>query len=161
MISRLAARQAGEIIPSTPPPPARSWDGTPRHALVVTQGREEMLIKLATGQIYYDLTGPENGQVVCFTHSLASDGGMWAEQLPPLLAAGYRVLRLDMRGHGGSDTVQGPYTMSALAGDVAAAIDALGLDRVHFVGLSIGGMIGQGFAIEHGARLKSLMLCDT
>jgi len=46
-----------------------------------------MLINLAGRSIYYDLAGPENGQVVCFTHSLASDGGMWAEQLPPLLAS--------------------------------------------------------------------------
>jgi 3-oxoadipate enol-lactonase len=120
-----------------------------------------MLISLKGRCVYYDLTGPEAGPVVCFTHSLASDSGMWAEQLPPLLAAGFRVLRLDMRGHGGSDTVAGPYTMSALAGDVAAAIDALGLDRVHYVGLSIGGMIGQGFALEHAAKLRSLMLCDT
>ncbi len=120
-----------------------------------------MLIPLKGRRIYYDLTGPEDGAVVCFTHSLASDSGMWAEQLPPLLAAGYRVLRLDMRGHGGSDPVAGPYTMSALADDVSAAIDALAIDRVHFVGLSIGGMIGQGFALAHGAKLKSLMLCDT
>jgi hypothetical protein len=54
-----------------------------------------MLISLAGRRIYYDLAGPENGPIVCFTHSLASDGGMWAEQLPPLLASGYRVLRLD------------------------------------------------------------------
>jgi 3-oxoadipate enol-lactonase len=120
-----------------------------------------MLISLKGRCVYYDLTGPEAGPVVCFTHSLASDSGMWAEQLPPLLAAGFRVLRLDMRGHGGSETVAGHYTMSALAGDVAAAIDALGLDRVHYVGLSIGGMIGQGFALEHGEKLRSLMLCDT
>src|ERR1700732_4664778 len=120
-----------------------------------------MLINLGGRRLYYDLSGPENGRVVCSPHSPASDGGMWAEQLPPLLAAGFRVLRLDMRGHGGSDPVAGPYTMSALAGDVATAIDALGLDRVHYVGLSIGGMIGQAFAIEHGAKLKSLMLCDT
>ena len=120
-----------------------------------------MLIPLKGRRIYYDLTGSETAPVVCFTHSLASDSGMWAEQLPPLLAAGFQVLRLDMRGHGGSDPVAGPYTMSALVGDVAAAIDVLGLDRVHYVGLSIGGMIGQSFALEHGARLKSLMLCDT
>lgn len=120
-----------------------------------------MLIALKGRRLYYDLTGPETGPIVCFTHSLASDSGMWAEQMPPLLAAGFRVLRLDMRGHGGSDPGAGAYTMSALAGDVAAAIDVLGLDRVHFVGLSIGGMIGQGFAIEHAAKLKSLMLCDT
>jgi 3-oxoadipate enol-lactonase len=62
-----------------------------------------MLINLAGRRLYYTLEGPEKAQVVCFTHSLASDGGMWAEQVPPLLAAGYRVLRLDMRGHGGGD----------------------------------------------------------
>ena len=120
-----------------------------------------MLINLAGRKIYYDLTGPEAGPVVCFMHSLASDGGMWAEQVPPLLAAGWRVLRLDMRGHGGSDPVTGDYTMAALADDVAAALAALGLRRVHYVGLSIGGMIGQAFAIAHGARLASMMLCDT
>ena len=58
-----------------------------------------MLINHGGRKLYYTLEGPENGQVVCFTHSLASDGGMWAEQVPGLLAAGYRVLRLDMRGH--------------------------------------------------------------
>jgi len=120
-----------------------------------------MLINLAQRRLYYDLCGPETGPVVCFTHSLASDSGMWAEQMPPLLAAGYRILRLDMRGHGGSDAVAGDYTMQQLADDVAAALDFLALDRVHFVGLSIGGMIGQAFAIGHGHRLASTMLCDT
>jgi len=120
-----------------------------------------MLINLAGRRVYYDLTGPENGQVVCFTHSLASDGGMWAEQQPPLLAAGYRVLRLDMRGHGGSDPVSGDYTMAQLADDVAASLDFLGIERVQFIGLSIGGMIGQAFAIAHGRRLISAMLSDT
>jgi 3-oxoadipate enol-lactonase len=120
-----------------------------------------MLINLAGRRLYYDLAGPEKGQVVCFTHSLASDGGMWAEQLPSLLAAGYRVLRLDMRGHGGSDPVSGDYTMAQLADDVAASLDFLGIERVQFIGLSIGGMIGQAFAIGHGRRLFSAMLCDT
>jgi 3-oxoadipate enol-lactonase len=120
-----------------------------------------MLLPLAGRRIYYDLAGSEDGPVVCFTHSLSSDSGMWAEQLPPLLAAGYRVLRIDMRGHGGSDPVAGDYTMDQLAADVAAIIDALGMRRVHYVGLSIGGMIGQAFAINHRDKLTSLMLCDT
>ena len=120
-----------------------------------------MLLPLAGRRLYYDLTGPEDGPVVCITHSLASDGGSWAEQLPPLLEAGFRVLRLEMRGHGGSDPVYGDYTMQALATDVAAVLDALTLARVHYVGLSIGGMIGQAFAIEHGAKLISAMWCDT
>jgi 3-oxoadipate enol-lactonase len=120
-----------------------------------------MLINLAGRKLYYDLTGPETGPAVCITHSLASDGGMWAEQMPPLMAAGYRVLRLDMRGHGGSDPVAGDYTMEALAGDVAAALDFLGFQKVQYIGLSIGGMIGQAFAIGHGQRLLSAMWCDT
>jgi 3-oxoadipate enol-lactonase len=120
-----------------------------------------MLINLAGRRLYYTLEGPENGQVVCFTHSLASDGGMWAEQMPALIAAGFRVLRLDMRGHGGSDPVSGDYTMAQLADDVAAALDFLGIQKVQFIGLSIGGMLGQAFAIAHGQRLVSAMLCDT
>jgi 3-oxoadipate enol-lactonase len=120
-----------------------------------------VLLTLEGRRLYYDLIGREDGPVVCFTHSLAADGGMWAEQVPPLLESGYRVLRVDMRGHGGSDPVAGDYTMAALAGDVVGVLDALGFDRVHYVGLSIGGMIGQEFAIRHGARLRSTMLCDT
>jgi 3-oxoadipate enol-lactonase len=120
-----------------------------------------MLLPLDGRNIAYDLVGPETGPVVCMTHSLASDGGMWTEQLPPLLAAGFRVLRIDMRGHGGSGPVAGDYTMSALAGDVAAVLDALSISRVHFIGLSIGGMLGQAFALEHSGRLASAMWCDT
>jgi 3-oxoadipate enol-lactonase len=120
-----------------------------------------MLLPLAGRRLYYDLVGPENAPVLCITHSLASDSGMWAEQLPALLQAGFRVLRLDMRGHGGSDPVEGDYTMSALAGDVAAALSALAIPRVHYLGLSIGGMIGQAFALEHGDKLISAMWCDT
>ena len=120
-----------------------------------------MLVKVGGNRIHYDLMGPESGPVVCFTHSLSSDGGMWAEQLVPLLADGFRVLRIDMRGHGGTPAVAGDYTMEALADDVAGVLDALGIGPVHFVGLSIGGMIGQGFGIRHPQKAKSLMLCDT
>ena len=81
-----------------------------------------MLLPLPGRRLYYDLTGPETAPVVCITHSLASDGGSWAEQVPALLQGGFRVLRLDMRGHGGSDPVAGDYTMAALADDVAAAL---------------------------------------
>ena len=120
-----------------------------------------MLLSLDGRRIYYDLAGPQNAPAICFTHSLNSDGGMWTEQLVPLLAAGYRVLRLDMRGHGGSAAVEGDYTMDALAGDVKSALDILGIWKVHFIGLSIGGMIGQGFALAYPERLLSLTLCDT
>jgi len=120
-----------------------------------------MLLGVEGHRIHYDLLGPAAAPVVCFTHSLSLDGGMWAEQVPPLLAAGWRVLRVDARGHGGSDAAAGDYTIAALAGDVVRVLDFLGLERVHLVGLSMGGMIGQQLAVEHGRRLRSLMLCDT
>jgi 3-oxoadipate enol-lactonase len=120
-----------------------------------------MLLPLDGRHIAYDLIGAERAPVVCMTHSLASDGGMWAEQVPGLLRAGFRVLRIDMRGHGGSDPVAGDYTMSALAGDVAAVLDALDISQVHYIGLSIGGMLGQAFALEYAHRLLSAMWCDT
>lgn len=120
-----------------------------------------MLLPLDGRRIAYDLLGPEDAPTVCITHSLASDGGSWAEQVPALLQGGFRVLRLDMRGHGGSDPAPGDYTMAALADDVAGALRALAISRVHYIGLSIGGMIGQAFALAHGDRLISAMWCDT
>ncbi|MGE5271024.1 MAG: alpha/beta fold hydrolase [Thiohalocapsa sp.] len=120
-----------------------------------------MRLQLDGRNIAYDLLGPETAPTVCITHSLASDGGSWAEQVPALLQAGFRVLRLDMRGHGGSDPIAGDYTMTALADDVAQALAVLAIPRVHYIGLSIGGMIGQAFALAYGERLISAMWCDT
>ena len=120
-----------------------------------------MKLSLDGRHIAYDLLGADGAPVVCFTHSLAADGGMWAEQVPPLLVAGFRVLRLDMRGHGGSDPLPGPYTMRQLADDVAGALAKLEIPRVHYIGLSIGGMLGQAFALAHAERLISAIWCDT
>jgi 3-oxoadipate enol-lactonase len=120
-----------------------------------------MLIDRGGRRLRYDLLGAADAPVVCMAHCLSTDGGVWAEQVPPLLAGGWRVLRLDMRGHGGSDAAGDDYTMKGLAADVIALIDFLGLDRVHFVGVSIGGMIGQQLAIDHGRRLHSALLCGT
>ena len=120
-----------------------------------------MLVPLKGRNIYYDVVGPESGPVVAFSHSLAADLGMWAEQVPALAVAGYRALRMDMRGHGGSTALPAPYTIDQLADDVVLVLDALGVDRCHFVGLSIGGMIGQSLGLRHAGRMQSLMLCDT
>jgi 3-oxoadipate enol-lactonase len=120
-----------------------------------------MLLPLKGRNIHYDLAGTEGGPVVCFGHSLASDGGMWAEQLAPLVHAGWRVLRVDMRGHGGSDAAPGDYHMDELAEDMATVLEALAITPVHYIGLSIGGMYAQPLALKHGAKLKSMMLCDT
>lgn len=120
-----------------------------------------MLLTLDGRRTYYDLAGPEDGPVVAMSHSLASDLGMWGEQMAPLLGGGFRVLRIDMRGHGGTEPGKGDYTMDQLGDDVAAVIRALAIKKVHFIGLSIGGMLGQGFILRHGDLVSSLMLCDT
>lgn len=111
-------------------------------------------------QINYELSGQDGAPVVMLSHSLASSMVMWNPQLD-LLASHFKVLRYDIRGHGGSEAPEGAYTLELLAEDVVALLDVLGIDRVHFVGLSIGGMIGQGLALNHGDRLKNLVLCDT
>jgi len=110
--------------------------------------------------IKYELTGQEGAPVVMLSHSLASSMVMWNPQLGSL-EPHFKVLRYDMRGHGGSEAPEGAYTLELLAEDAVALLDALRIDTVHFVGLSIGGMIGQGLALNHGDRLKSLTLCDT
>ena len=112
-------------------------------------------------KVYFDIVGPAQAPVVYFAHSLAADSGMWADQVPDFLAAGYRVLRVDMRGHGGSDAGPGNYPMDMLVADAIEALDHLEIQKVHFCGLSIGGMIGQGLGIKHPDRIASLILCDT
>lgn len=120
-----------------------------------------MLIPFQGRRLHCDLAGPEGAPVVCMAHCLSSDTTVWAEQVPPLLAAGWRVLRLDMRGHGGSDAAGDDVSMAELAGDVVAVLDFLGLDKVHFAGVSIGGMIGQQLAIDFPHRLHSALLSGT
>jgi 3-oxoadipate enol-lactonase len=120
-----------------------------------------MLLASTGHRTHYDFVGPSSGDVVCFAHALLADSGMWAEQVPALAGAGFRTLRIDMRGHGGSDTPGEQCSVLDLARDVIAVLDHLSLDRVHFVGLSIGGVIGQAIAVNFPGRLLSLVLSDT
>src|SRR4051812_38845 len=120
-----------------------------------------MLFTLAECRLHYDLIGAPSGRVMCFAHALAADSGMWAEQVPAVLATGRQVLRIDMRGHGGSSAPPGDYSLESLASDIVALLDRLGIERVDYVGLSIGGMIGEALAIHHPTRVSSLMLCET
>ena len=109
--------------------------------------------------IRYELEGPSSAPVVVMSHSLAANVGMWEDQMPIL--GEYRVLRYDTRGHGGTDAPEDDYTLDQLADDLFALLDALGIDRAHLVGLSMGGMIGQTAALKDPARFLSLSLCDT
>jgi 3-oxoadipate enol-lactonase len=108
----------------------------------------------------YQLEGPASAPVVTLSHSLATNLSMWDPQIPAL-ASRYRVLRYDTRGHGGTDAPEGPYSLEQLAEDARALLKALEIARTHFIGLSMGGMIGQILGLEHPQLLQSLVLCDT
>jgi 3-oxoadipate enol-lactonase len=111
-------------------------------------------------EIEYRLDGPAEAPVVMLSHSLATTMEMWKPQLPALAKA-YRVLNYEMRGHGRTSAPAGPYSFATLAGDVVALLDHLKIERVAFVGLSIGGMIGQHLALHHANRLRCAVLCCT
>jgi 3-oxoadipate enol-lactonase len=108
----------------------------------------------------YLLDGPADAPVITFSHALAASSAMWSAQAAAS-SARYRVLRYDIRGHGESETTPGPYTLEQLADDVYALLGTLGIERTHFVGLSMGGMIAQHLALAHPEALSSLVLCDT
>jgi 3-oxoadipate enol-lactonase len=109
---------------------------------------------------HYTLDGPAGAPVVTLSHSLATTLAMWDPQMPALTAR-YRVLRYDTRGHGQTDAPGGPYSLELLAADAAALLRALGIARTHWVGLSMGGMIGQTLALAEPGLVASLALCDT
>jgi 3-oxoadipate enol-lactonase len=110
--------------------------------------------------VHYTLEGPASGPVITMSNSLASNLSMWEPQMP-VLTSRYRVLRYDTRGHGGTEATAGPYSLDELSEDVRALLRALGITRTHFIGLSMGGMIGQIIAIKYPQMLQSLVLCDT
>jgi 3-oxoadipate enol-lactonase len=111
-------------------------------------------------QLYYELAGPAQAPLVMLSNSLGTRLEMWDAQMSAL-AERYRVLRYDSRGHGRSDAPPGPYTIELLADDALGLLDALGIERAHFCGLSKGGMVGQVLGARHGERLISLALCST
>ncbi len=119
-----------------------------------------MFIKANGIQMNYELSGRKDAPVVVLSHSLGSSLKMWGPQMNTL-EPHFKVLRYDIRGHGSSDAPSGPYALELLGEDALGLLDALGIERVHWVGLSMGGMIGQCLALNHTDRLQSIALCDT
>lgn len=119
------------------------------------------LVEVNGTTLHYRFDGPDQGPVVMLSNSLASNLTMWDLQVPSLVEAGYRVLRYDTRGHGQSSVPEGPYSIELMAADVVGLMDSLHLGKVHFCGISLGGMIGQMVGTQYGDRLISLVLCST
>jgi 3-oxoadipate enol-lactonase len=109
-------------------------------------------------QVNYQVEG--DGPWVVMSHSLACSLAMWTPQIAALRSR-YRVLAFDTRGHGASDAPAGAYTLEQLADDLHGLLAALKVERPHFVGLSMGGMIGMTYALKYPGVFRSLVLCDT
>ncbi len=107
----------------------------------------------------YEVFG-DSGPWVVLSHSLMCDLTMWGPQID-ILKNDYRVLAFDTRGHGGSEATEGPYSFDELALDSKALIDSLKIIRPHWIGLSMGGMIGMTYAVNFPGSFASLILCNT
>jgi 3-oxoadipate enol-lactonase len=107
--------------------------------------------------VNYKLEG-DGTETIVLINGLADDLETWVFQVEDFLAAGYRVLRFDNRGIGASSKPAGPYSSRMLADDAKALVDSLGITDFHLMGVSMGGMIAQEYALAYGADLRSATL---
>ncbi|MEP6815746.1 MAG: 3-oxoadipate enol-lactonase [Marmoricola sp.] len=110
--------------------------------------------------LHHRVTGPSTAPVVLLGGSLGSTHRLW-DELVADLAPDHRVVAFDIRGHGSSPSAVGPLIVADLASDVIALADRLDVATFHYVGLSLGGAIGQQLAVDHADRLTSLTLACT
>jgi 3-oxoadipate enol-lactonase len=106
------------------------------------------------------IDGPDGAPWLVLSNSLGVALEMWEPQVAAF-SREFRVLRYDTRGHGGSAVPPGPYTIDQLGSDVVGLLDTLGIARVHFCGLSMGGATGMWLAVHAAARIERLVLCNT
>jgi 3-oxoadipate enol-lactonase len=119
-----------------------------------------MKAKVNGTELYYEVSGKEGAPWLVLSHSLACNVRMW----DPTIAAfkdQYRILNYDMRGHGQSAAPSGPYTLDMLADDVLGLMKECKIERCKYVGLSIGGMIGQMLALRQTKHFDKMVLADT
>jgi 3-oxoadipate enol-lactonase len=109
---------------------------------------------------FHRFDGPEDAPVLLLSNSLGTTHEMWEPQLSAVTKH-FRVLRYDRRGHGQSAVLPSPYSIGAMAGDVIELLDSLGLERVSYCGLSIGGMDAMWNAANAPERIDRLALCST
>jgi 3-oxoadipate enol-lactonase len=109
-------------------------------------------------EMHYEVSG--SGPWLTLSHSLAANTAMWDAQMQALNQH-FTVLRYDIRGHGQTQATPGPYTLNQLSDDVHALLVHLGVQSTHWIGLSLGGMIGQTFAIRHPEMLGHAVIADS
>jgi 3-oxoadipate enol-lactonase len=115
---------------------------------------------LPHARIHYSLSGDNSLPALVLSTSLGTNFSIWDAQVPEFEKY-FRLLRYDMRGHGQSSAPPPPYSVPDLVSDLLSLVDFLAIDRFHFCGLSVGGMIGMTLALESPRRLQKLVLCST
>jgi 3-oxoadipate enol-lactonase len=110
-------------------------------------------------ELYYELHGPEEADVLVLTNGILMSTASWAFQTP-VVSREYRLLLYDCRGMWQSDHPPGPYTMEQHADDLAGLLDGLGIERAHVGGISYGGEVSLAFALRHPDRTESLFVAD-
>jgi 3-oxoadipate enol-lactonase/4-carboxymuconolactone decarboxylase len=113
-----------------------------------------------TTKIYWRRDGHRSLPALVLGNSLGTDFSLWDPVMPRLMRH-FQVIRFDMRGHGASDAPAGDYTIAQLTDDLAAVVDAAKLDRFHYCGVSLGGMVGMAYAQRPKHRLDRLVLSNT
>ena len=111
-------------------------------------------------QMAFRWDGVPDGPVIMMAHAMGTSHRIWDSQVTAL-SGRYRILRYDWRGHGATEAPEGPYILSQIEADAVGLMDALELETVNWVGISTGGMIGQGLAINYPTRISWLTLCNT
>ena len=111
-------------------------------------------------EIHYEIHGREGAPWLVLSHSLACSVRMWDPQIAALQSE-YRILAYDTRGHGATEATKGAYTLELLADDLFLLLKELKIDKPHYCGLSMGGMIGQTFALKYPGIFQTLTLADT
>lgn len=110
-------------------------------------------------KVEYSVHG-HSGPWLIFSHSLGCTQAVWERQIEEL-SRDYRILCYDTRGHGKTEATSGPYTLDMLANDALGLIDHLAIEKIIWIGFSMGGMIGQTFALKYPARVSAIVLADT
>ncbi|WP_454279061.1 bifunctional 3-oxoadipate enol-lactonase/4-carboxymuconolactone decarboxylase PcaDC [Sphingomonas sp. Marseille-Q8236] len=111
-------------------------------------------------RLHWRLQGAADRPVLVLLNSIGTDIGLW-DRTVPLLLPGFRLLRIDTRGAGGSDAPEGDYSLGMLAADVAAIMADAGIDRAAVAGVSLGGMVAMQLALDHPSRVAALALICT
>ena len=110
--------------------------------------------------IHVEVEGPQDAPVLMLSNSLGTNLHMWDDQVPALTRR-FRLVRFDRRGHGGSAVPKGPYSIERLGRDALAVMDGLGIAKVNWCGLSMGGMEGMWLGANAASRIDKLILSNT